>query len=160
MEYAFARLSLEPPHAVISGGGGSVQVSGVDLSFSFESFINDRGVPLITGIASEWDQGPEPGAKLPANVIRWQQEIALEYKGCSSPLVRFLFAFAHSASVDNPVRLVITGSFFHTAVAAGIIKTKEDRSHTFLPALSVRTKLAQMYRDPNAKPLEVANGIR
>ena len=158
LEYAFARLKLETPHAVFSGGSGSVQISGVDLNFSFESFIKERGMPLMDGIATQWALA-EGNGRLPPNVVRWQQEIALEYKGCTSPLMRFLFAFAHRASEDNPVRLVITGSFFYTAVAAGLA-SKTEHAQTFLSAHEVREKLARMYREPNASSLEVANGIR
>ena len=55
--------------------------------------------------------------------MRWKQEVALEFRGCNSPLKHFFLSSAVRAAQTrcDPMRFVCIGSFYYTAVHAKII---------------------------------------
>ena len=132
VEYAISQNELEPPVCTLGGGSGSVQVSGADLSFSFEAFL-DKGERLI-----------DMSKPSPANVAKWQQAITVEWHMNPSPLKHMLLSLAMRAG-EGPgekLRIVAIGAFYHAAVAAGVVKRYETPK--YLSAVVVRKKLIEL----------------
>ena len=73
VEYAMAFTKKPQPRAVLAAGNGSVQISGMDTMFSFETILGGGGG--LDFVGKDYDGKPRASADRAAGVRRWQQEV-------------------------------------------------------------------------------------
>jgi len=151
VEYALQRAGLDPPLALLSGGQGSVQLSGLD---GFTSF----NLPLKQQIK---DIDSDPGGRT-SGLEKWRR-IVRDTVGKG-----VLSSHLNKAAVDSqnensePVRLVLISGLFYVAKAAGVVRDSSD-SYAFQPASVVLEEMERMLAkvdDMKMRTQDLAGAVR
>ena len=138
------------PLAMIAGGSGSVQVTGLDSFSSFPAALKE-GEQVIKSAPTK-----EEG------LARWQEQVGSQFK--SGALISILGQAADRAQTDGRtgVTIVIISAFFYAAVAAKLAKkglnTKDlNKTH---PASHVCEELDKLIQNPKTDAKDLANASR
>jgi len=146
VEYAVVKSKLEPPLGVLSGGSGSVQITGQGAYVCFEAFLKDG----IKRIEAE-------GAVRADALVDWREYCKGQFSE-QTPLADLVDLMRQLQALDEPVRVVLISGFYYGAVAAGVVKKGADP--VYQPYADVSAKLEAVIADPNAKVKDAVNCAR
>ena len=149
VEYAVRQSGLAQPALILSGGRGSVQVTGLDDSSSVSAPLSD-GEALIKEHAASRSKSVE------ACEAFYKVKMPVE-KSLTS-----LFAQALENSADDDeaaIRVVAISGFYYAAVAAKLIE-KGATVYQYLKASNIAKSLVKMRDDEETKPADVAAAVR
>ena len=161
VEYAMRHcgLNLAVPTAVLAGGSGSVQLTGLDSLYSFPAELK-AGIKVLT-------DGSRTHAE---NVKAWHSKVASALG--EAPLMSALSTKARSLQDDggHRIRLVMISAFYYLAAGQGIVK--KDEAYHYTPAQVIDDKLRKFEEENDLLALandankqkavarEMANAIR
>jgi hypothetical protein len=147
VEYALQAAGLEPPLALLSGGQGSVQLSGLDGFTSYDLKLKEK----IKSIDKDVENDPEkaPG-KRKAGLDAWREEIKRVVSNQDDKLASQLkeFALESQGESSEPVRIVLISGLHYVAVAAKIVQKKTDH-YAYQPASVVLEMFDQLLKKVN-----------
>ena len=147
VEYALQAAGLEPPLALISGGQGSVQLSGLDGFTSYDLQLKVK----VERIKKDVENDPEkdPG-KRKAGLDEWREEIKRVVSNQDDKLASQLkeFALESQGESSEPVRIVLISGLHYVAVAAKIVQKKTDH-YAYQPASVVLEMFDQLLKKVN-----------
>ena len=161
VEYALQAAGLEPPLALLSGGQGSVQLSGLDGFTSYDLQLKEK----IKSIDKDVEKDPEkdPG-KRKAGLDAWREEIKRVVNSKTDKLASQLneFALESQGESSEPVRIVLISGLFYVAVAAKIVQANTDH-YAYQPAsvvLEMFDQLLEKVNDANTKTQDLVGAVR
>lgn len=147
--FALNAQKLEPPLALVCGGMGSVQLSGLDGHVSFD-------MPLKTGLKMV-----ETAPSVPEGLAQWTD--AVQATVAESELKNQLNQIAARSQDEGgePVRLVLISSFFYLGMAANLVsKATKSINYIYQPLQVILDAVKKVRDDPNGKLQDRANAIR
>jgi len=131
--YALEANELAAPMINMSGGKGSIQLTGFDTSFSFDSILND-GASMVENAAPDDHQ---------RSIEAWQDQTATSFlaaSGAPSLIAGARGALAKRDDSSAMCGVVITGAFYYAAVNAKVVDRKA-RAYVYQPAIDVVERL-------------------
>ena len=149
VEYAVRQSGLAQPSLILSGGKGSVQVTGLDDSSSVSAPLQD-GEALIKKHADSRSEGVAACEEF------YKVKMPVE-KSLTS-----LFAQALEKADDDgeaAIRVVAISGFYYAALAAKLIK-KGATVYQYLKASKIAESLVKMRDAEETKPADVAAAVR
>jgi hypothetical protein len=161
VEYALQAAGLEPPLALLSGGQGSVQLSGLDGFTSYDLQLKEK----IKSIDKDVEKDPEKDPrKRKAGLDAWREEIKRVVNSKTDKLASQLneFALESQGESSEPVRIVLISGLFHVAVAAKIVQANTDH-YAYQPAsvvLEMFDQLLEKVNDANTKTKDLVGAVR
>lgn len=150
-----AEFADAAPHASLSGGKGSVQTSMEGGGGHGAHHLSAR-VTLKEGT-----QRIEEGGGSTAAVDAWRARVKDQIAAPFGPLRHQLARHfpPRSRRPQNPLRLICSSGFFYLAVAADVIGRKDPPRYLTYDS-DVRPRVLKLCNDPDAKPMDRANGVR
>ena len=151
VDYALFDQHIDAPVALLAGGSGSVQLSGLDGVTSFDMPLK-KGEKMIS-------EGIERGAR-EEGIAEWEQYL----KDCTkeSELANMLNKLAQYAQDEGgePVRIVMISAFWYLGLEAKLVNKGTKSSDYAYQPMQVVLDAVRRVRRECSKPKEVANAVR
>ena len=145
VEYAVRQSGLGQPSLILSGGKGSVQVTGLDASFSFSA-------PLGDGEAFVKQHAGARSAGVAACEQFYQETMPVD------KTLTTLFSQALENADEATIRVVAISGFYYAALAAKLI-VKDAPRYQYLNASTIAESLVAMRNAEETKPADVAAAV-
>ena len=145
VEYAVRQSGLGQPSLILSGGKGSVQVTGLDASFSFSA-------PLGNGEAFVKQHAGARSAGVAACEQFYQETMPVD------KTLTTLFSQALENADEATIRVVAISGFYYAALAAKLI-VKDAPKYQYLNASTIAESLVAMRNAEETKPADVAAAV-
>ena len=169
VEYGLRQAYLNPPmgqefhqpSVLLTGGSGSVQVTGFDSFFSFNAPLED-GARVVH----------EPGQRTPQTLAAWTARVEEALNAKKGTLPQLLASAAERAQTEGcvledrvhpersvrAISVVIISAFFYVALKAGILAKGDP--YRYVTASEACDKLEALFNGPAASAKDVANAVR
>ena len=161
VEYALQASGLEPPLALLSGGQGSVQLSGLDGFTSYDLQLKDKIKSIDMDVENDPMKDPK---KREAGLKAWGEEIKKVVSSKDDKLASQLrkIALESQGESSEPVRIVLISGLFYVAIAAKIVQPSTDH-YAYQPAsvvLEMFDQLRKKVNDAKTETQDLVGAVR